>query len=171
MRDDQSLQYLRHGISRGLSTNYRVEQELPDQIKVLLDRLSPLDDEASAAGPGLEKNVRGETPAQSHSTARRELNRYLERLGAYLPDWLCRTVKWLRNPDRFIARILVSLVLVLGGLFSFLPVLGLWMLPLGLIIISQDLTFLQRPLVRLFRWTEGQFRHWRGRFKKQDGGG
>jgi hypothetical protein len=36
MRDDQSLQYLRHGISRGLSTNYRVEQELPDDIKVSL---------------------------------------------------------------------------------------------------------------------------------------
>jgi hypothetical protein len=84
---------------------------------------------------------------------------------------LCRTVKWLREPDRFIARILVSLVLVVGGFFSFLPVLGLWMLPLGLIIISQDLTFLQRPLVRVFRWTEDKLRNLRGRFKKHDGGG
>lgn len=94
----------------------------------------------------------------SHSATRRELNRYLDRLGACLPDWLCRTVRWLRQPDRRVARILVSSLLVVGGLFAFLPVLGLWMLPLGLIIISQDLTFLQRPLVRVFKWTEHRFR-------------
>ena len=66
---------------------------------------------------------------------------------------------------------MVSLVLVVGGLFSFLPVLGLWMLPLGLIIISQDLTFLQRPLLHLIRWTEHQYRNLRGLFKTNGGGG
>ena len=97
------------------------------------------------------------------SAARRELNLYLNKLGAYLPDWLCRTVKWLREPDRVIAKIIISLLLVAGGVFSFLPVLGLWMLPLGLIIIAQDLTFLQRPLVRTFKWIEGRWMAWRAR--------
>jgi hypothetical protein len=167
MSNDQSLQYVRDGISRGLSLNCRVEQELPDQIKTLLGRLSLLDDTASAAGRG-EGSTRGE---DATATARQELNRYLDRLGAYLPDWVCRTVKWLRKPDRLVARISVSLVLVVGGFFSFLPVLGLWMLPLGLIIISQDPTFLQRPLVAAFGWAEAQFRNLRGRFRNERGGG
>jgi hypothetical protein len=168
--DDQSVQHVRRGIGRGLSTNCVVEQEVPEQIEVLLRRLSVQDSKATAADRTLP-SIDRENATQTDNTVRHELNRYLDRLGAYLPDWLCRTVKWLRRPDRFIARIVVSSVLVLGGLFSFLPVLGLWMLPLGLIVISQDLIFLQRPLVRVFKWTEHQFRNLRARFKRKDGGG
>jgi hypothetical protein len=51
--------------------------------------------------------------------------------------------------------------LVVGGLLSFLPVLGLWMLPLGLIIISQDLPALQRPLLRVFQWADRRSKAWR----------
>ena len=42
-----------------------------------------------------------------------------------------------------------------GGFFSFLPILGVWMLPLGLMLIAQDLPFLQKPLVKAFKWVEG----------------
>jgi hypothetical protein len=34
------------------------------------------------------------------------------------------------------------------------------MLPLGLIIIAQDLRFLQAPLVRTFQWIEASWDHW-----------
>ena len=37
-------------------------------------------------------------------------------------------------------------LLVLGGIFSFLPVLGIWMLPLGLLLLALDLVFLQGPV-------------------------
>ena len=43
-------------------------------------------------------------------------------------------------------RIAAGILLVIGGLFGFLPVLGFWMIPLGLIILSVDL-----PLVRRLR--------------------
>ena len=33
---------------------------------------------------------------------------------------------------------------MLGGIFSFLPLLGVWMLPLGLLLIAQDVPFLQK---------------------------
>jgi hypothetical protein len=82
------------------------------------------------------------------------LNLYLDRIGRFLPAWFCRFVIWLRRPSRVLMRIAISLLLVLGGLLSFLPVLGLWMLPLGLVILSQDLPFLQRPLLRSFQWIE-----------------
>jgi hypothetical protein len=34
---------------------------------------------------------------------------------------------------------------MLGGIFSILPLLGLWMLPLGLLLLAQDVPFLRRP--------------------------
>jgi hypothetical protein len=43
-------------------------------------------------------------------------------------------------------RIAVGILLVIGGIFGFLPILGFWMIPLGLIILSVDL-----PLVRRLR--------------------
>ena len=85
----------------------------------------------------------------SRATARRELNLYLDAIGKYLPAWFCPMVIRLRRPSRWPARIAISLLLVAGSLLSFLPVLGLWMLPLGLIIISQDLPALQCTVVAL----------------------
>jgi hypothetical protein len=41
---------------------------------------------------------------------------------------------------------------MVGGVFSILPVLGLWMLPLGLVLIAQDIPFLRRPMARLIAW-------------------
>ena len=55
----------------------------------------------------------------------------------------------------------VSALLIVGSLFSFLPILGMWMFPLGLIILSQDLPCLQRPLVRSFQWIEMTWERWR----------
>jgi hypothetical protein len=51
-------------------------------------------------------------------------------------------------------RIPLAILLVLGGIFSFLPVLGLWMLPLGLILIAQDIPILQKPIARMLGWIE-----------------
>ncbi len=38
-------------------------------------------------------------------------------------------------------RSLVGLLLMVGGVFGFLPVLGFWMLPLGLAFIALDIPF------------------------------
>jgi hypothetical protein len=43
-------------------------------------------------------------------------------------------------------RIALGVGLILGGVLGFLPVLGFWMLPLGLLVLSLDL-----PLVRRWR--------------------
>jgi hypothetical protein len=98
---------------------------------------------------------------RQQTEASRKLDKYVDKLAAYLPSWLCRAVKWLRAPERILARVVVSLLLIIGAVFSFLPVLGIWMLPLGLIIISQDLVFLQRPLATSFAWIERRWRSWR----------
>ena len=58
------------------------------------------------------------------------LERLFSEIITKLP-WTAGIVKWLRNPKNAFVRIPVALLLILGGIFSFLPILGLWMLPLG----------------------------------------
>ena len=36
----------------------------------------------------------------------------------------------------------------IAGIFSFLPVLGIWMLPLGLLLIAYDVPILREPVGR-----------------------
>ncbi len=49
-------------------------------------------------------------------------------------------------PGNLLLRVILGVALVLGGLLGFLPVLGFWMLPLGLLVLSIDF-----PPVRRFR--------------------
>lgn len=70
------------------------------------------------------------------------LRRQIEALARHTPlspDTLHR----MGNPRYRYVRIPASLILILGGLASFLPVLGLWMLPLGLVLLSIDVPALQ----------------------------
>ena len=92
--------------------------------------------------------------------ARAELDRHFEWIEARLPDKAARCVAWLRRPSSRYVRIPLAILLVLGGIFSFLPILGLWMLPLGLLLIAQDVPFLQQPLADMLGWIE---RKWMGR--------
>lgn len=46
-------------------------------------------------------------------------------------------------------RLIVGLIVMIGGLFGFLPVLGFWMLPLGAAIAALD-------MVPLWRWITGR---------------
>ncbi|HET7334872.1 MAG TPA: hypothetical protein VFI93_07120 [Rhizomicrobium sp.] len=41
-------------------------------------------------------------------------------------------------------RIFLGVLLCLGGVFAFLPVLGLWMFPLGLLVLSVDIPAVDR---------------------------
>jgi hypothetical protein len=84
-----------------------------------------------------------------------------------VPTRVSQSIQWLRKPSSFAVRLVVALLLILGGIFSFLPVLGLWMLPLGLLFIAQDVPILQKPLVRAVAWFEGKWAQlkakWQGR--------
>jgi hypothetical protein len=83
-----------------------------------------------------------------------ELDRHLAWFENKLPARAAAFVKWVRKPSSRLVRIPLAILLVLGGIFSFLPVLGLWMLPLGLILIAQDIPILQKPIARMLGWIE-----------------
>ena len=83
-----------------------------------------------------------------------ELDRHFAWFEAKLSPRPAGFVRWLRKPSSRLVRIPLALLLVVGGVLSFLPILGLWMLPLGLLLIAQDVPFLQAPLARMLGWIE-----------------
>ena len=54
--------------------------------------------------------------------------------------------KSIQLPTSKLIRIPIGIVLILGGLLGFLPILGFWMIPLGLVVLSVDI-----PAVRRWR--------------------
>ena len=83
-----------------------------------------------------------------------EIDRHLAWFEGKLPPGPARFVGWLRKPSSRYARIPLALLLIVGGIFSFLPLLGLWMLPLGLLLFAQDVPALQKPMARMLGWVE-----------------
>lgn len=87
----------------------------------------------------------------------------LQRLLDVLPGPVERTYLWLIAPGHAWARWPIALLLVAGGFLWFLPVLGLWMLPLGLILIGHDIP----PLHRATLWMLGAVQGWWDRWRKR----
>ena len=100
-----------------------------------------------------------------------ELNRYFDMIDRQVPIRISRSIHWLRKPTSFGARLVVTSLLIIGGIFSFLPVLGLWMLPLGLLLIAQDIPFLQRPLVKSLALAEAGMKWLKMKWQNKDRGG
>ncbi len=64
-----------------------------------------------------------------------------------------RIHKWtIRLPKNRILRILVGILFIIGGLFGFLPILGFWMIPLGLTILSFEIPLVRRWRRRFMVW-------------------
>lgn len=47
-------------------------------------------------------------------------------------------------PKTRIMRLFLGALLIIGGVFSFLPILGIWMIPLGLIFLAVDYKIFRR---------------------------
>jgi len=94
---------------------------------------------------------------------KRRLDVHLDRWQRLLPRWAARGLRWLRKPSARWLRIPIGLLLVVCGLFGFLPVLGFWMLIPGLLLLSLDLPFLRRPMRVMIvrtRYAFRRVRHW-----------
>jgi hypothetical protein len=58
----------------------------------------------------------------------------------------------IRLPQSRPLRIALGVILMLAGLVGFLPILGFWMIPLGLLVLSVDLAFARRLRRRGVVW-------------------
>ncbi|MCX7321339.1 MAG: hypothetical protein NT113_18290 [Hyphomicrobiales bacterium] len=83
-----------------------------------------------------------------------EIERHFVWFEDKIPARAARFINWLRKPSSRLVRFPLAILLILGGIFSILPILGLWMLPLGLLLIAQDIPPLQKPVAQLLGWLE-----------------
>ena len=52
----------------------------------------------------------------------------------------------------FSLRWLLGVSLIIGGLLWFLPILGLWMIPLGLLVLAPDFKWARRGYLAVMVW-------------------
>lgn len=95
--------------------------------------------------------------AQTGKTDAQKLDAIVEKYADKIPRPLGRFIRWMRKPDLRWLRLVVGALFVLFGFVGFLPILGFWMVPLGLIILAQDSKWLQRPTLKAITWLERKF--------------
>ena len=106
----------------------------------------------------------------------RRFDRQIDRLNRGLPG-MDGPLRGLTAPGRAWIRIPVAVLFILGGLVGFLPVVGFWMVPVGLVLLAIDLPGL-RPIVArgllrlqvLLRRARARWAAWRSGRQKGPGG-
>ncbi|QOZ76369.1 hypothetical protein XH83_13470 [Bradyrhizobium sp. CCBAU 53351] len=83
-----------------------------------------------------------------------------ERLVDRLPPRMGDTVTYLLKPSSRWVRIPSGALLIVGGVLSFLPILGVWMLPLGLALLAEDVPALRSSRSKVLDWVERKKPHW-----------
>ncbi|WP_373687809.1 MULTISPECIES: hypothetical protein [Gluconobacter] len=77
-----------------------------------------------------------------------------------LPEWMQKTLSWLREPERKWIRIPAGILFMLGGCMAFLPVLGVWMIPVGILLLSEDIPFFRRLMEKALNWIQRKHPDW-----------
>jgi len=103
-------------------------------------------------------SARPQRASSAAEAARAE--RHIEHLLARLPRWMARVIAKLRRPRARWVRLPVAALLIPAGFFSFLPVLGLWMLPLGLLLLAVDIPLLKHLVYRFINWLAAKRPQW-----------
>jgi hypothetical protein len=93
-------------------------------------------------------------------TAQQRYERLLERMVDRLPGHLQTGVRWLRRPALRWIRLVAGVLFVAGAFLSILPLFGIWMLPLGLMLLAEDIPPLRRVRNRCLDWMERHRPHW-----------
>jgi hypothetical protein len=101
---------------------------------------------------------------------KRKLERLIDRLNDKLPDRISSIVTWLVSPSGMLIRLPLGLLFMVGGLFAFLPLLGVWMIPVGILLIAVDVPPVRRWVVRTWPKIESRWRLYRQKKAKASAG-
>lgn len=96
-----------------------------------------------------------------------ELDEAFDRLERETPDFLTRAICWLRKPEARVVRLPLGILFIAAGFLWFLPVVGLEFLPIGLLLVAQDVPFLRRPVSRMTLWLLDRWVQLRNWWKKR----
>lgn len=110
------------------------------------------------------------SPSQNAPEDERDQKRFdrlLERLHESLPHRMAVVVAWVVRPEMIWVRVPLGILLLIGGVFSILPFLGAWMLPLGIMLLAVDFRPIRSWVVRTWPKIEARIRLYRARRAKK----
>ena len=93
---------------------------------------------------------------------RRRFERQFDILERKFPA-LRRPLTAIRARGWWIIRLPIAVLFIVGGFLAVLPVFGMWMLPIGLLLLAVDFEVLRGPLSDLIVRTRRRIALWRRR--------
>jgi len=97
-----------------------------------------------------------------------KLDRAYDELESEVPDRVARAIRWLRDPKGKWVRLPLGILLVVVNLAGpLVPVLGIEFVPLGLLLIAQDIPPLRKPVANVTLWLERKWVEWRHKRKRR----
>ena len=104
------------------------------------------------------------TPDPTHNTHKHSAavshDPRVDQLIARLPRHLKAATRYLICPRSAWMRRAAAILLICGGLLGFLPILGLWMLPVGLLLLAEDVPPLKSATTRILDWVGRRHPDW-----------
>jgi hypothetical protein len=100
----------------------------------------------------------GASPARGGASEHHE--RRLERLIDRLPERLQKAIRWLRRPGLRWLRLVAGILFIAGSFLSILPIFGIWMLPVGVVLLAEDIPAFRRLRDWLLDWIGRHRPHW-----------
>ncbi len=82
----------------------------------------------------------------------------MDRFQRHVPSWVASSLNRLRRKRAKWVRVPAGVALVGGGVLGFLPLplVGIWMLPVGLALLAHDIPRMRRPMARVPHFTNGK---------------
>lgn len=84
-----------------------------------------------------------------------QLDRQLERFEGLVPPVIGKLLAYTQRPGSLHYRLPIALLFIVGGCAGFLPILGFWMVPFGVLLIVQDVRPLRPTLGRGLAFVSG----------------
>jgi hypothetical protein len=97
-----------------------------------------------------------------------KLDRAYNELEQEVPDRVARAIRWLRDPQGKWVRLPLGLLLIVANLFGpIVPFLGIEFVPLGLLLVAQDIPPLRKPVAKMTLWLEHRWVRLRQRWRQR----
>ncbi|WP_245780931.1 hypothetical protein [Litoreibacter janthinus] len=102
------------------------------------------------------------TDPDKRARATRRFERQFDAMERMIPA-LRRPLTAIRARGWWIVRVPVAIIFILGSFLAVLPVFGVWMLPIGLLLLAVDLEVLRGPISDLIVRARRRLATWRRR--------
>lgn len=80
----------------------------------------------------------------------------ISRFQNHIPPWAGRSLNRLRGKRGRWVRGSTGIALIVAWAFFPIPVIGFWMLPVGLVLLAHDVPIVRAPIARLLRFANGK---------------